>query len=197
MRGIGGRALAESEKRTLLLDSAERTFCRLGFARTTIGTLADDAAVTRPTVYAYFSSKDEVFHALAARVRDEFLSLQEDLDPSSPRETARSGVIAYLHAYVRHRAMLTVIAHQALSDPAIRELLAEIHERSTRRHVRFLARLEAAGAASLAVPPAALAEIVTGIVMRFADLAATEPERLPTLTHELVAAYERLADLRP
>lgn len=195
MRGIGSRALAESEKRTLLLDSAESTFCKLGFARTTISALADDADVTRPTVYAYFPSKDEVFRALAVRVRDEFLALQEDVDTSSPRQIGRSGVIAYLHAYVRHRGMLTVIAHQALSDPAIHELLAEIHEHSTRRHARFLARLQAAGAASLAVAPETLAEIVTGTVARFADLAAAEPQRLPALTDELVAAYERLAGL--
>jgi AcrR family transcriptional regulator len=193
--GLGGRSLAEAEKRTLLLDSAERTFCRLGYTRTTIGALADDAGVTRPTVYAYYPSKDEVFRALADRVRDEFLALQEEVDTSSPREIGRSGVVGYLHAFVRHRGMLTVIAHQALSDPAMRALRAEIHERSTRRHARFLARLEASGAASLAVPAEALAEVVTGVVMRFADLAEADPARLPALTAELVAAYERLTGL--
>jgi AcrR family transcriptional regulator len=193
--GLGGRSLDEAEKRTLLLDSAERTFCRLGYARTTIGNLADDAGVTRPTVYAYFPSKDDVFRALAARVRDEILALQEELDTSTPRETGRGGVVGYLHAYVRHRDMLTVIAHQALADPEMRTLHAEVHERPTRRHARFLARLAEQGAVSLAVPAPAVAEMVTGIVMRFADLAAAEPERLPVLTEELVAAYERLTGL--
>lgn len=195
MRGIGGRTLDESEKRALLLDSAERTFCRLGFTRTTIGTLADDAGVTRPTVYSYFPSKDDVFRALAERVRDEFLALQEMRDTRSPRETGRAGVVGYLHAYVRHRGMLTVIAHQALSDPEMRALRAEIHDRPTRRHARFLERLQARGLASLAVPAPALAEMVTGLVMRFAELADDEPRRLPELTTDLVAAYERLTGL--
>lgn len=195
MRGIGGRSLTEPEKRTVLLDSAERTFCRLGYARTTIGALADEAGVTRPTVYAYFPSKDDVFRALAERVRDEFLALQEDLDASTPAATGRAGIVAYLHAYVRHRGMLTVIGHQALSDPEMRALHAEIHERATRRHARFLTRLAEQGAATPAAPPLALAEMVTGIVMRFADLAADDPDRLPALTDDLVAAYHRLTGL--
>jgi AcrR family transcriptional regulator len=195
VRGIGGRTLDESEKRTLLLDSAERTFCRLGFARTTIGILADDAGVTRPTVYAYYASKEDVFRALAERVRDEMLMLQEVVDTTSPRATGRDGVVGYLHAYVRHREMLTVIAHQALADPEMRALHAEIHERPTRRHARFLARLEEQGVAALAVPAPALAEMVTGIVMRFADLALADPEKLESLTDQLVAAYERLTGM--
>lgn len=195
MRGIGSRTLSDAEKRTLLLDSAERTFCRLGFARTTIGALADDAGVTRPTVYSYFPSKDDVFRALADRVRDEFLALQEEIDATSPRETGRAGVVGYLNAYVRHRAMLTVISHQALSDPDMRALHREIHERPTRRHARFLGRLEAEGKATLAVPAPVLAEMVTGIVMRLAELAAADPPRLPALTADLVAAYERLIGL--
>ncbi|GAA5055911.1 TetR/AcrR family transcriptional regulator [Nocardia callitridis] len=196
MRGIGNRTLTEPEKRNLLLDFAERTFCRLGYTRTTIGALADEAGVTRPTVYAYFPSKDDVFRALAERVRDEFLALQEDIDAPTPGATGRAGIVAYLHAYVRHRGMLTVIGHQALSDPAMRALHAEVHERPTRRHGRFLARLETQGEATLAAPPPALAEMVTGIVMRFADLAADNPERLPALTDDLVAAYHRLTGLR-
>lgn len=197
MRGIGGRTLTEPEKRNLLLDSAERTFCRLGYSRTTIGALADEAGVTRPTVYAYFPSKDDVFRALAERVRDEFLALQERIDEPSPGATGRAGIVAYLHAYVRHRGMLTVIGHQALADPDMRALHAEVHERPTRRHARFLTRLEAQGQADLAAPAPALAEMVTGIVMRFADLAADDSDRLPELTADLVAAYHRLTGLQP
>lgn len=196
MRGIGGRTLGESEKRSLLLDSAERTFCRLGFARTTIGALADDAGVTRPTVYAYFPSKDDVFRALAERVRDEILAVQDRTGTASPREIGRAGIVGYLEVYVRHRGIITVVEHQALSDPEMRALDAEIHERPTHRHARFLARLESRGEASLAVPAPALAEMVTGIVMRFADLAAADPQRLPELKRELVTAYERLTGVR-
>lgn len=195
MGGIGSRALAEPEKRSLLLDSAERTFCRLGFTRTTIGALAADAGVTRPTVYAYFSSKDDVFRALAERVRDEFLALQEQIDTTSPYETGRAGAVGYLEVYVRHRGIITVVEHQALSEPNLRALNTEIHERPTRRHARFLARLESRGEVSLAVPAPALAEMVTGIVMRFADLAAADPQKLPELKRELVTAYEHLTGM--
>ena len=197
MRGIGDRTRSEPEKRNLLLDSAERTFCRLGYTRTTIAALAQDAGVTRPTVYAYFPSKDDVFRALAARVRDEFLALQEGIESPSPSSTGRAGIIAYLHAYVRHRGMLTVIGHQALADPEMQALHDEIHQRATRRHARFLTSLTEHGEATLAVPAPALAEMVTGIVMRFADLCAHDPQRLPELTDDLVAAYYCLTGVHP
>lgn len=196
MRGIGGRALPEAEKRILLLDSAERTFCRLGFARASVAALADDAGVTRPTVYSYFASKDDIFRALAERVRDEILAVQDRSDMTSPRETGRAGIIGYLEVYVRHRGIITVIEHQALSDPKMRALEAEIHEKPTRRHAQFLARLESREEASLAVPAPALAEMVTGVVMRFAGIASDDPQRLPDLRRELVTAYERLTGVR-
>src|ERR1700754_3741797 len=55
--------------RERLLDVAEEVFCRLGYARTTIAELASAAGVTRPTVYAYFPSQDDVFRAPADRGR--------------------------------------------------------------------------------------------------------------------------------
>jgi len=193
--GLGGRLLDADDKRGLVLDAAERVFCRLGHARTTMGALAAEAGVTRPTIYAYFPSKDDVFAALADRVRQEFLTLQEEADTSSPRETARGTLTAYLDAYVRHFGVLTIIAAQAQVDPGMRRLREEIHSRANRRHARFVERLVAAGQARTPVPPAVVAEAVTGVVMRFAEQAAADPGRQPGLTAELVALYTRLVDL--
>ncbi|MFC4003744.1 TetR/AcrR family transcriptional regulator [Prauserella oleivorans] len=195
MSGIGSRALDLADKRELLLDAAERVFCRLGYARTTIGALATEAGVTRPTVYSYFPSKDEVFNALVDRVRGEFLALQERADTSSPRETIRSTLTAYLDAYVRHAGMLTIIAHQALSDPRMRALRAEIHDRATRRHARFLRRLVQQGRARTPVDPELVSEAINGVVMRFAEEAAVEPARQPELTEALIALYLELTGL--
>ena len=196
MSGIGSRALDADDKRALLLDSAEGTFCRLGYARTSIAALAADAGVTRPTVYAYYPSKEDVFRALAERVRAEFLALQERADTSSPVATARSAVELYFDASLRHRGMLTVIAHQALADPAMRDLQDEIHGRANRRHTRFLQRLADAGAIGPAAPPETVSEAITGVTLRFADLAADDPDRAPALRRELVDVYLALAGLR-
>jgi AcrR family transcriptional regulator len=194
--GLGGRSLDVEDKRGLVLDAAERVFVRLGHARTTMGALAAEAGVTRPTIYAYFPSKDDVFAALADRVREEFLTLQEEADTSSPRETARGTLTAYLDAYVRHFGVLTIIAAQARVDPGMRRLRAELHARANRRHARFVERLVAQGLARPPIPPALVAEAVTGVVMRFAEESAATPERQPELTAALVELYTGLLDLR-
>jgi AcrR family transcriptional regulator len=196
LSGIGSRTLDVEDKRELLLDAAERVFCRLGYARTTIGSLATEAGVTRPTIYAYFPSKDDVFNALVDRVSREFLTVQEQADASSPRDTARTTLTAYLDTYIRHVGMLTIIAHQALADPEMQRLRAEIHERANRRHTRFIERLVEQGLARTPIAPALVSEAVTGVVMRFAEEAAGQPSRQPELTEALITLYTELIGLR-
>jgi AcrR family transcriptional regulator len=193
--GIGSRALDVADKRALLLDAAERVFGRAGYAHATIAAIAAEAGVTRPTVYAYFQSRDEVFHSLAERVRDEVLQLQEEADTSSPVAIARSTLTALLDVFVRHHGMLTIIAHQAISDPRARTLHDDIYGRTNRRHARFLDRMAALGHADLAVPASLLAEAIIGTVGRFADLVTAAPDRQERLARDLVSLYLRLTGL--
>lgn len=196
MTGLGGRTVEADDKRGLLLDAAERVFVRSGHAGATMSALAAEAGVTRPTVYAYFPSREHVFAALADRVRLEFLALQEQADTTSPRETLRSSLTAYLTAYTRHSAMLTVIAHQALVDPGMRRLHLELHQQADRRHSRFLQRLVDQGLAHPPVAPPLMAEAVTGIVHTFARRVAEDPSRQQELTQALVDLYAHMVDLR-
>ncbi|PXY36956.1 hypothetical protein BA062_13205 [Prauserella flavalba] len=192
---MGGRAVAAGDKRELLLDAAEEVFRTLGYAGTTMAELAKAAGVTRPTVYAYFSSKDEVFRALADRVRREFLSLQEKPDAESPSDMVRQIVADYLAAYVRHQGLLTVLAHQALSDGEFRKVREEVFARVERRNTRFLERLAVQGRARPVVPPVMISAAVTGLVARFAELAAAEPDELPSLGDEVADMYLTLAGM--
>lgn len=193
MSSIGSRSLDAGQKRERLLDAAEAVFCRLGHARTTVAELAAAAGVTRPTVYAYFPSKEDVFRALADRVRDEFLRLQERVDTSSPARTAHEAVRAFFTAYTRHHGMLVLIAHQAMVDPAMRALRDEIVARAERRNTRFLERLVVEGRAAPAVRPAEVSRAVTGMVARAAEFAVDHPEQADRLGEDLVALYLRMA----
>ncbi|WP_344860264.1 TetR/AcrR family transcriptional regulator [Amycolatopsis ultiminotia] len=193
--GLGGRTRTAEDKRDRLLDVAEAAFCAHGYEGTTITVLAVEAGVTRPTVYAYFTSKDDVFRAVADRVRREFLDLQERVDTSSPERTAREGVTAFLAAWVRHHGMLTVIAHQALADPAVRTLRREILARVERRNAKFVERLVAAGLADPAVAPADFSRAVTGIVARAAEIVAENPQQASAQAQQIGDAYLRLAGI--
>lgn len=60
-----GRETIDREARTdLLLAAAETIFMRFGYARTTMGLLAEAAGMSRPAVYLLFPGKDEIFSAL-------------------------------------------------------------------------------------------------------------------------------------
>lgn len=195
--GLGGRAVPAEDRRALLLDAAEDVFRRLGYEATTVAALASAAGVTRPTVYAYFDSKDAVFRALVDRVRREFLELQERAPTGSPASMVREIVAGYLRAYTRHRALLTILAHQALADPALRAVHDEVFARAERRNTRFLERLRAEGLAHPAVPPDRISVAVTGLIARFADAAAADPgpDRLDALAGEITDMYLCLAGI--
>jgi AcrR family transcriptional regulator len=195
VRGIGSRTLDVDDKRDLLLDAAERAIGRLGYTGTTMGAVAAEAQVTRPTVYAYFESKDALFAALADRVRAEFLLLQERADVSTPVETIRSTLTANLDLFVRHHAMLTVIAHQALIDPRMRAVHDEIYARVHRRHARFLDRMVRSGHARLPVASRAVAEAITGVTHRFAEQVIADPSRRNALAGELIELHLSMTGL--
>jgi hypothetical protein len=64
-------------------------------------------------------------------------------------------------------------------------------------HTRFVERLVERGLAAPPIAPTLVAETVTGIVMRFAEDAAAQPERHAELADALVALYVRLSALAP
>jgi AcrR family transcriptional regulator len=66
------RVLAEevsSERRTHILDAAERSFIRAGFHRTTMQDVAAEAGMSPGNLYRYFPSKDALVAGLCERDR--------------------------------------------------------------------------------------------------------------------------------
>lgn len=53
----------ETEARQRLLDAAVRCVQRHGPEKTSLGDIASEAGVTRPTVYAYFEGRNQLLHA--------------------------------------------------------------------------------------------------------------------------------------
>jgi len=85
--------------------------------------------------------------------------------------------------------MLTVIAHEALTDPTMGALLKEIFNRANRRNTRFVERLAADELAAPVVEPAVLSEAITRVVLRFAEQAAAHPDQRSRLAADLVELY--------
>jgi AcrR family transcriptional regulator len=182
--------------RTAILDAGARVFADEGVGAASIGRIATAAGVTRPTVYAYFDTKEAIFTALVGEVRDAFLAAQEVPDTTDPVTVARSVITSYLELHVRHLPLLAAIDQRARTDPAVAaardDLLARVH----RRNARFVERLTAAGRADPALGAEAVSQAITGIVRRFAELAEhASPATRARLADDAVAAYLRLTGL--
>jgi AcrR family transcriptional regulator len=63
----------QESTRARILGAATTLFARHGFRRTSIDLLAAEADVAKPTVYAYFENKEEVFRAVVGSLCDSIL----------------------------------------------------------------------------------------------------------------------------
>src|SRR5918997_4224282 len=72
-----------SERRTQILNAAERSFCRSGFHRTTMQDVAAEASMSPGNLYRYFPSKDALVAGLCERDRAE---VAEDFSRLAPSE---------------------------------------------------------------------------------------------------------------
>ncbi|MEZ5380832.1 MAG: TetR/AcrR family transcriptional regulator [Microthrixaceae bacterium] len=73
--------MSPEEANALVLDAAERAIGRLGFERTTIDDIADEAGVSRSLVYRHFGSRDEILTGVIGRITDALTSdLAQRLD---------------------------------------------------------------------------------------------------------------------
>lgn len=187
----------DSATRAALLDAAEELFAEQGCDQTSIALIAERAAVSRATFYVYFASRDEVFHALAHRVRDEITAVQREAGRSStdPRDVIRSSIRAALAVYARKARLLTVIRHQALHDPEAAALWRELVELPTEIDARFLGDLRRDHGARPATDDRIVAQVVTAALLHLADEVATGAGRLDRTADALAAVYARLAGL--
>jgi len=80
--------MPRSQREVLILDSAARLFVERGFAGTSLGDVAAAAGITRPMVYSYFGTKDDLFAAcvaaasanIVAHVEQALVGVEPDLD---------------------------------------------------------------------------------------------------------------------
>lgn len=75
------------DKREAILRAAIEMFREVGYERATMGAISTRAAVSKPTLYGYFKSKEELFAiAMVAALEEqaEELNLIKQLDPTEP-----------------------------------------------------------------------------------------------------------------
>lgn len=106
-----------SAKREVILDVAAGLFARFGFRKTSIADIIRDAGVARATVYKYFSTKDDIFHAVIQReIQDMLLKVREEVEKeSTTKDRLRAAVLTHT-AEIRKKVNVYRVTTKVLSD---------------------------------------------------------------------------------
>jgi AcrR family transcriptional regulator len=120
------RRLPRSVRERQILDAAVETFAARGFHLASMDEISGSAGISKPMIYTYLGSKDELFVACIRRESDRLIeafgaAVEENLRPD---EQLWRGVQAFFEYVGDHRASWTVLHRQASTqgEPFAREL---------------------------------------------------------------------------
>lgn len=112
-----GKRLPRAVREQQMLDSAIKVFSRNGFHQASMDAIAKEAAISKPMLYLYYGSKDELFAACLHREAGRFLeAVSKGGDPAlTPRETLEVTLRAVLEFVDEHRDAWRVLVREASS----------------------------------------------------------------------------------
>jgi AcrR family transcriptional regulator len=114
-----------------MLDAAVQMFSVNGYHETSMDAIAAQAEISKPMLYLYYGSKEELFGACLDRELGRFVdTVRSDIDFSaSPRELLRNAVVAFLSYIDTNRASWMVLYTQATSSQAFAHTVREGRDR--------------------------------------------------------------------
>ena len=114
-----------------MLDAAVQMFSVNGYHETSMDAIAAQAEISKPMLYLYYGSKEELFGACLNRELTRFVdSVRADIDfTQSPKDMLRNAVVAFLSYIDANRASWIVLDTQATSSQAFAHTVREGRER--------------------------------------------------------------------
>jgi AcrR family transcriptional regulator len=176
-----------SSKEERVIAGATDVFLRYGFARTTMGDIAERVSISRPSLYLLFANKEEVFAAVIRRLNDDQLAAIRAALPGLP--TLHAKVLFACETWGAHGVDLMTALPDAkdlfdLSFAPVQEIYLKFQT--------LLAELldGPAAASALGVKPALLARLVTYAMRGFRETASNgrDMRRLIALQVSLLLA---------
>ena len=127
---VRGKRLPRAVREQQMLDSAIKVFSRNGFHQASMDAIAKQAEISKPMLYLYYGSKDELFGACLHRESGRFLeAVSKGGDPSlAPRETLEVTLRAVLGFVDEHRDSWRVLAREASSVSDFAQEIAQSRE---------------------------------------------------------------------
>ena len=135
MAAGGTKRLPRAVREQQMLDAAVEMFSANGYHETSMDAIAAQAQISKPMLYLYYGSKEELFGAVLSRELSRFIEavrtdvgLGGDLT-QSPRELLRRTIVSVLHYIDANRASWIVLYSQATSSQAFAHTVREGRER--------------------------------------------------------------------
>lgn len=175
-------SIDSAETRQKIVDSARRSFARLGYDATTNKDIADEVGITTGAIYHYFASKADLYVAVYQEVQTYIYEVFEQA--IAPHERFADRIAAALGAAVEINKEDSSIAGFVVGVPDERARHATLEERIAKLQLqgrRFFSRLAdeayANGEVAADIPPEALSDMliaVTSGLARFSTQVSTE-----------------------
>jgi AcrR family transcriptional regulator len=168
--GPSFRRLPRAVREQQMLDAAVAVFSRRGFHGASVDEIAETAGISKPMVYAYLGTKEELFiaclHREGARLMEELVAATV-ADGLAPDERLRRGLRAFFGFVASHRDGWIVLYQQARGQERFAGVLAQLRAR--------------------------MVEIVSGMLARATDGAVADHD-VTMAGYAVVGAAEALAD---
>lgn len=121
------RAVREQQ----MLDAAVQMFSINGYHETSMDAIAGQAQISKPMLYLYYGSKEELFGACLDRELNRFVEVvRGEIDLTlSPKDMLRNAVGAFLGYIDANRSSWIVLYSQATSSQAFAHTVREGRER--------------------------------------------------------------------
>jgi AcrR family transcriptional regulator len=123
-----------------MLDAAVTVFSRNGFHDASMDAIAAEAKISKPMLYLYYGSKDELFSACISREGVRFLeAITPAGDPKlTPREQVRVALVSFLNFVDQHRLSWQVLYRQAIAQQRFVAQVAGARERMIEMTAKLL-----------------------------------------------------------
>jgi AcrR family transcriptional regulator len=127
----GSKRLPRAVREQQMLDAAVQMFSVNGYHETSMDAIAASAEISKPMLYLYYGSKEELFGACLTRELSRFIeAVGADIDlRQSPHELLENTILSVLHYIDANRASWIVLYTQATSSQAFAHTVREGREK--------------------------------------------------------------------
>src|ERR1700751_1959762 len=126
----GTKRLPRAVREQQMLAAAVQMFSVNGYHETSMDTIAAEAQISKPMLYLYYGSKEDLFGAGLNRELGRCIAaVRADIDfTQSPRDMLRNTIVAFLRYIDANRASWIVMYTQAISSQAFAHTVREGRE---------------------------------------------------------------------